>query len=100
MPATLPSPAPIRLTDSQLDELMRLSAPLQPHCRDAFLRILAHELRGRADVGDGELFRTAREVIRANRLFDAPDIERVYGAGQVSLTGPSIGTISGKGPFP
>jgi hypothetical protein len=35
-------------------------------------RILAHELRDKRDVGDGELHRIASEVIRANRLFDAP----------------------------
>jgi hypothetical protein len=66
------TPSPIRLTDNQLTELMRLAAPLAPPCRAVFLRILAHEFRGRADVGDGELFRVARETIQANKLFDAP----------------------------
>ena len=56
---------------------MRLSEPLTPHCRDALLRILAHELRGRRDVGDGELHRIARTIIRDNRLFDAPDLTRI-----------------------
>jgi hypothetical protein len=65
---------PLRLSDEQLTELMRLSRPLQPQCRDAFLRILAHELRDRADVGDGELFRVAREIIRSNHLFEAPNL--------------------------
>jgi hypothetical protein len=65
-------PTPLRLCDAQLDALMMLAKPLQPRCRDAFLRILAHELRDKRDVGDGELHRIASEVIRANRLFDAP----------------------------
>jgi hypothetical protein len=74
--------APLALTDNQLDDLMRLSQPLAPHCRDAFLRILAHELRGPGDVGDGELHRMAVEVIRTNRLFDAPDLSQgKYAAG-------------------
>jgi hypothetical protein len=66
-----PSP-PLRLTDAQLSELFRLAAPLAPSCRAAFLTILANELRGKRDIGDGELHRTATEVIKANRLFDPP----------------------------
>jgi hypothetical protein len=62
----------LRLSDTQLDEIMRLCQPLALHCRDALLRILAHELRGRRDVGDGELHRLARTIIRDNRLFDPP----------------------------
>jgi hypothetical protein len=69
------SPSPIRLTDDQLTELMRLAQPLAPQCRDIFLRILAHELRGKRDVGDGELHRIASEVIRTNRLFDPPELD-------------------------
>jgi hypothetical protein len=64
----------LRLTDDQLDEIMRLCQPLALHCRDALLRILAHELRGRRDVGDGELHRLARTIIADNRLFDPPDL--------------------------
>jgi hypothetical protein len=73
MPNASP-PSPIRLSDDQLTELMRLAQPLQPQCRDAFLRILAHELRGRVDVGDGELHRTAHEIIRSYSLFNPPDL--------------------------
>jgi hypothetical protein len=67
-----PAPLALRLSDSQLDEIMRLCQPLALHCRDALLRILAHELRGRRDVGDGELHRLARTIIKDNRLFDPP----------------------------
>jgi hypothetical protein len=65
----------LRLTDDQLTEVMRLAQPLALPCRDALLRILAHELRGRRDVGDGELHRLARTIIRDNRLFDPPDLD-------------------------
>jgi hypothetical protein len=74
---------PLCLSDSQMDALLRLAAPLAPHCRDAFLRILAHQLRDRADVGDGELHRIAREIIKSYRLFDPPaqseNSSRAYG---------------------
>jgi hypothetical protein len=69
------SPEPLALSDSQLDEVMRLCRPLTPRCRDALLRILAHELRGRHDVGDGELHRISRDIINDNRLFDAPNLD-------------------------
>jgi hypothetical protein len=55
--------------------VMRLCQPLDLRCRDALLRVLAHELRGRRDVGDGELFRITRTIIRDNRLFDPPDLD-------------------------
>ena len=64
-----------RLSDIQLDEIMRLCQPLAPHCRDALLRILAYQLRGHRDVGDGELHRIARTIITDNRLFDPPDVD-------------------------
>jgi hypothetical protein len=65
----------LRLTDDQLTKVMRLCQPLALPCRDALLRILAHELRGRHDVGDGELHRLARTIIADNRLFDPPDLD-------------------------
>jgi len=74
------SPSPVRLTDAQLELVMRLSQPLQLRCRDAFLRILAHELRGKRDVGDGELHRIAVEVIRTYSLFDPPQLAHTVGA--------------------
>jgi hypothetical protein len=67
-----PEPHALQLSDTQLSDLMRLCGPLAPQCRDALLRILAYELRGRHDVGDGELHRIARTAIRENRLFDPP----------------------------
>jgi hypothetical protein len=69
-PSASEEPLALRLSDTQLDEIMRLAQPLALHCRDALLRILAYELRG--DVGDGELHRLARTIIRDNHLFDPP----------------------------
>jgi hypothetical protein len=82
-PATHRGPSPaaseerlaLRLSDTQLADVMRLCQPLAPHCRDALLRILAHELRGRNAVGDGELHRIARTIIKDNHLFDPPDVD-------------------------
>jgi hypothetical protein len=73
----------LRLSDTQLDEIMRLCQPLALPCRDALLRILAHELRGRHDVGDGELHRIARDIIKSNRLFDPPDLDGAEEAPQL-----------------
>jgi hypothetical protein len=71
-----PGPPPLALSDSQLDQIMRLAQPLQPQSRAALLRILAHEFRGRSDIGDGELHRVAVETIKSYRLFDAPNLAR------------------------
>lgn len=77
----------LRLSDDQLTVLMRLAQPLQPQCRDAFLRILAYELEGRADVGDGELHRVAREIIKDNGLFDPPELGNSGRSGATSKYG-------------
>ena len=50
----------LRLSDDQLSEVMHLCRPLALPCRNALLRILAHELRGRREIGDGELHRISR----------------------------------------
>ena len=63
------------LTDEQLAMVMRLAKPLAPPCRAALLNILVHELNGRCDVGDGELHRVARNIIKANRLFAPLDLK-------------------------
>ena len=65
----------LRLSDAQLDDMMRLCRPLALPCRGALLRILAHELRGRREIGDGELHRIARTIITDNSLFDPPDLD-------------------------
>jgi hypothetical protein len=52
----------LALSDSQLEELKTLAAPLHPRWRSIFLRDLAAEIGDRADVGDGELRRIALKV--------------------------------------
>ena len=62
----------VRFTDNQLSEIFRLTKPLAPANRDSFLQILAAELGDRSDIGDGELYRLARQVIVDHALFTAP----------------------------
>jgi hypothetical protein len=69
---------PLALSDSQLEHTMRLAQPLHTQSRDAFLRLLAHEFRGRVEIGDGELFRVAREIIKSYKLFDAPEVDGTH----------------------
>jgi hypothetical protein len=67
---------PIRLTDSQMDAIMRAAGPLAPADRSAFLEAVAAGLRGR-EVGDGLLHRVVAEVQR--KFFDPPVLERMAG---------------------
>ena len=66
-------PPVLRLTDQQLDEIFLLARPLSPGCRDMFLQFLALELRGRVDIGSGELHRIAAQIIHDRHLFTAPE---------------------------
>jgi hypothetical protein len=65
-------PSILRLSDQQISELIALTKPLAPACRDTFLQILAVELGDRTDVGDGELHRLMCAIIKDNHLFEAP----------------------------
>ena len=56
---------PICLSDEQM-------AALPPDSRSAFLEHCARELARLPLVGDGELHRCARRIIKDNRLFVAP----------------------------
>jgi hypothetical protein len=64
--------APIHLTDEQLTEVMRLAAPLPIDMRTAFLERLAGELRALGELGDGAVYRIARQLQK--EFFDAPDL--------------------------
>jgi hypothetical protein len=55
---------PIRLTDSQLQEVLQAASMVPFDLRQAFLEQLAIELRGK-DLGDGLVRRVAYEVARA-----------------------------------
>jgi hypothetical protein len=62
----MPTPAttPIGLTDEQMSMVYSASAPLEPRARSAFLAELANALRGRGEIGDGELHQVIRETQR------------------------------------
>ncbi len=55
---------PLALTDLQVTTIMQLARP--------FLEMLAAKLNGRREIGDGELHRIVRTIIRDHHLFDAP----------------------------
>ena len=64
---------PLRLSDSQMDAVMRAAQPLAPNVRVAFLEALAQVLAAQPEIGDGSVHRaiaaTANEVgtARASR---------------------------------
>jgi hypothetical protein len=45
---------PLRLTDEQLNQVMRTAAPIPLHLRDEYLHLVANQLRG-SEFGDGEV---------------------------------------------
>ena len=61
---------PLNFTDDQLDQIFRAAQPLTPSERAAFLEDLASVLRELPHLGDGQLYRTIREVQR--RHYDPP----------------------------
>ena len=65
-------PSILRLSDQQIAQLIALTKPLAPQCRDVFLQLFADEFRGRSTIDDGEFYRTARRLIADNHLFAAP----------------------------
>jgi hypothetical protein len=69
-------PAPIALSDLQLDAIMRACEPLQPDARAGFLEAVAAALQGR-EIGDGSVGRAIRQTQRA--FFDPPELEGARG---------------------
>jgi hypothetical protein len=63
---------PLALTDAQLTTIMGLARPLSPSQRTTFLEVLADKLRGRGELGDGELHLICRQLLREHGLFDPP----------------------------
>ena len=55
---------PLRLTDEQLNQVMRTAAPIPPELRDDYLRRVAEQLRS-PEFGDGEVYRACREAAKA-----------------------------------
>ena len=58
------TPQPISLSDTQMDAVIRASAPLEHHARSAFLEELADALRDRSEIGEGFLHQVIREIQR------------------------------------
>jgi hypothetical protein len=61
---------PIRLTDSQVEQILCAAAPLAPEDRSTFLADVAAALRDEA-LGDGAVFRVIREI--QERYFHPPE---------------------------
>jgi hypothetical protein len=68
------SSKPIALTDDQMDHVLRIAEPLDPQLRSAFLGALAHALQSEPIVGDGLLYRLARELRR--QFWSPPDLSK------------------------
>jgi hypothetical protein len=65
-------PQPLALSDSQLEQIMRLAKPLHPACRDAFLRSVAARLQGQ-EVVPGIVSRACSEL--QHEFFDPPQLQ-------------------------
>ena len=73
-PSRPPTWFALRLTDSQLDTLHRLSWPLAPADRGPFLQAVAARLAEHPDLlGDGHIARVAIEVQR--RFWSPPAVD-------------------------
>ena len=55
---------PLRLTDEQLDQVMRTAAPIPLELRDDYLQRVADQLRG-PEFGDGEVYRACGAAAKA-----------------------------------
>src|SRR5262249_8811185 len=55
---------PLRLTDEQLNQVMRTAAPIPLDRRDEYLQRVADQLRG-SEFGDGEVYRACRAAAKA-----------------------------------
>jgi hypothetical protein len=66
-----PTSSPPSFSDSQIDQLLLTLRPLNEAQRQALLADLASMLREAPHLGDGQLYRTLRDLQR--RHFDPPD---------------------------
>src|SRR5262245_58145639 len=55
---------PLRLTDEQLNQVMRTAVPIPLDSRDEYLQRVADQLRG-PEFGDGEVYRACRAAAKA-----------------------------------
>jgi len=66
-----PTSSPPGFSDAQIDQLLLTLRPLNQLQREALLEDLASTLRAAPHLGDGQLYRTLRDLQR--RHFDPPD---------------------------
>jgi hypothetical protein len=67
---------PLALTDDKMLAIQRHAKPLQPQDRSTYVQCVAELLTGYAEIGDGLVFRAARQAQR--EYFHAPvDTEHV-----------------------
>jgi hypothetical protein len=76
----MPPKPPLRLTDGQLDQVMRIAQPLHPRDRSKFLEDVALSLGVIPELGDGVVGRVCREV--QSRYWRAPELARTGGSGK------------------
>jgi hypothetical protein len=63
--------SPLRLTDDQLDAMLRAAEPLAVGDQDAFLRDVVAALHGH-ELGDGAVYRVIAQIQR--RYYDPPSM--------------------------
>jgi hypothetical protein len=68
--------SPIKLTDEQLDAIVRAAQPLTPADRGAFLEAVASALRDRK-IGDGAVYLAICEAQR--QFWRSPVLDRAAG---------------------
>ena len=64
---------PIRLSDAQLDAIMRACQPLRPDVRSAFVEAVVSALKDR-EIGDGAVYLA---IARAQRIHPVGDALRI-----------------------
>ena len=62
----------MEITERQQSAVLNATNALERLQKDAFLAALAHLLEGRNEIGDGELYRTLRDLQREH--FRPPDL--------------------------
>jgi hypothetical protein len=61
----------IKLSDAEMDAIMRAARPIAPDRRDAFLQEVASSLVGCSDIGPGIVHRVLAQVQRVH--LDPPE---------------------------
>jgi hypothetical protein len=69
-------PAPLRLSDNQLDAIMAAAEPLAPADRSPFLREVAALLESQT-IGDGSVHRACADAWA--KFWDPPQLDRAKG---------------------